>query len=1400
MTARATSLFLTLLWGLLALPSTARQAAEPSLQVRPEQSAAPESIQFDILGVEEGLSQSTVLSIEQDQAGFMWLGTQSGLNRYDGKDVEVFRHNAFDSTSLSFRTVTAIHSAPDSSLWVGTLTGLSRYNPLTGDFEHFGRGEDPTHRLVHPFVTRLASGRDGSVWAGTVGGLERLDPETGLIQHHTLGPETADNRVGALHIDGDGTVWVGMGSSLGRLDPGGSGSITPIRLLDADSSVIPTGRIGSIVGDGSRLWIGTDRGLLGVDRGSLHTTLHSFGDSSPSQIVIDPVDPSILWVGTEPGGLYRFDTSTGVSQRYIYQPEEGADRASDRLRSLTVDHAGIVWIGTESYGAIRFDPRAGGFAHILPGGDDFPDNTFVSVIHEDRAGGLWMGTMNPGLLTRLDRKTGSSRYWQHSPANPGSLAPGRITSILEDSDGDFWIGTDVGGISRLGPGLTGDFRHYRRDRSDSGSLASDSLTIIHEDRRGRIWALYYSSGVIDRYEPDRDNFTHYRFNPARRSGSSIYGFHEDAEGMFWVGSNVLYKFDPEVGQVVDRFPHDPNNPRSYLGATSSIYRDAGGDVWMTSLQGGLSRLDPETREFKHFSPDNSEMPSNEAYHLLEDGDGYLWISSNGGISRFDPRTETFVNYTRGLQSLEFTTFAAYESPRTGEMFFGGLNGVNAFYPGDFQANIVAPRVVLTGFKLSNERVEPTPEGVLTQSIETTSHIRLDHRDNDISFEFAALHFKNPSENTYSYQLQPYDNHWLETDAPSATYTNLDPGQYVFRVRAANSDGIWTEAPREVTIRIVPPWWQWRWLQFLGLLGLMALLGIGYRWRVRAIRNRAEELRREVSARTAEVRRQKDQLEEQASELRQMSEVKSRFFANISHEFRTPLTLTFGPLDDALAGRYASLEEARPHFERARRNGGRLLRLINQLLDLSRLDSGIQEPYLTRTDLGSKLREIAALFDSVAGIRNLQFVTHLPEEPFVHAFDADKIEKVVVNLLSNAFKFTPGGGKVDLTLTRTKEGSARIVVADTGPGIAPEYLPRLFDRFYQVESESTRSHEGSGIGLALVKEFVEMHRGTVEVESTTGFGTRFVVEFPDLEPDMEEFRPEPQEAHEDDAPEAPPSERTASAISDAVQQVNAPGAIHHETKESSLVLVVEDNADMRAYIRGHLEGTYTVAEAENGAKGLEVARELVPDLILSDVMMPVMDGIDLCREIKMDQRTSHIPVILLTARADVSDRIEGFESGADAYMPKPFNAVELGVRINSLIEERSRLQRLFASADSVRPEDVPGMNRREFDFLEKARRVVNGHLDDPQFGVDRFAEELSMSRRQLLRKLRALTDESAADMIRRTRLDRAAQLLREGELSIKEIRFAVGFENSSSFTRSFRQIYGVSPSEYAGAGS
>ncbi|MFQ5797448.1 MAG: ATP-binding protein, partial [Bacteroidota bacterium] len=778
---------------------------------------------------------------------------------------------------------------------------------------------------------------------------------------------------------------------------------------------------------------------------------------------------------------------------------------------------------------------------------------------------------------------------------------------------------------------------------------------------------------------------------------------------------------------------------------------------------------------------------------------------------------SFKNYyvQDGLQSNEFN-LGAYHKSRSGEMFFGGINGFNSFYPDSIKDNPHIPPLVITGFQIFNESVKISPQGEtpLQKHISVTDEIVLSHKDNVFSFEFAALDYNAPEKNQNAYMMEGFDEDWIYSGTRRfATYTNLDPGEYVFRVRGSNNDGIWNEEGTSVRIIITPPWWQTWWAYTVYVILIVAVLyGI-----------RRFEVNRERLAHDLKLQRF------EAEKLREFDQMKSRFFANISHEFRTPLTLILGPLKKLTSG--DSQGDAKEQFRMMLRNGQRLLRLINQLLDFSKLEAGRMSLQARPENIVRLLKSIVSQFASLAERERITLRFVAPHQMITVYLDRDKLEKIMYNLLSNAVKFTPKGGKVSVSVDRSpltkvtkggKEGEVEFVeitVADTGIGIPPDCIDKIFDRFYQVDSTHRREpapldksspteralfdkayptgQEGTGIGLALTKELVELHSGEIHVCSQPGRGSTFIVRLPLGKEQLKKA---------EIAAETPEAEVVKDSVDYdliPIEEYETPDAESYHTKEEEtpsddrapIVLVVEDSHDMRGFIREILGKAYRVREAGDGVEGFERAVEIIPDLIISDVMMPRMDGFELCHKLKTDERTSHIPVILLTARASGESKVKGLETGADDYLTKPFDARELQIRVKNLIEERRKLRERFSREVTLQPRDI-AVSSMDEQFLKRVMDVIEQRMSDPDFSTDTFTKKVGMSRMQLHRKLRALTDHSTGEFIRTMRLKRAAQLLKQHSGTVSEIAYEVGFNNLSYFARCFRDLFGQLPSDYA----
>jgi signal transduction histidine kinase/DNA-binding response OmpR family regulator len=815
-----------------------------------------------------------------------------------------------------------------------------------------------------------------------------------------------------------------------------------------------------------------------------------------------------------------------------------------------------------------------------------------------------------------------------------------------------------------------------------------------------------------------------------------------------------------------------------------IHEDQHNNLWLASRRDGLGLFNRQTGE-ACFYGQKQGLCNNTISSIVEDDDGFLWLATEGGVSKFNPETKEFTNFSEehGFPTQLFNVNGT--KLKNGEIWLTTIdNGVVGFDPRELKINKIPPKIVLTDIKLFNESLKIGSDYPLKQDISITKEITFAHWQNDITIECTALHFSCPEKNQYGFWLENYDNDWYYTGTNRfASYTNLDPGEYIFHAKGSNSDNVWNEEGISLRIIIHPPWWRTFWAYGLYVLIIGSIAFVIWRSQLRRIR-----LRNELKMKQFE-----------AQKLQEIDHLKSRFFANISHEFRTPLTLILGPMEQMLSGMFkGNLKET---YRIIIRNGKRLLQLINQLLDLSKLEAGRMTLQARPLELIRLLKALVQSFSSLAERKKITLTFKAEEESILVYADKDKLEKIVLNLLSNAFKYTQAGGtisvkvttssKADQPVASTDDGFVELRIADTGLGIAGEHLEKIFDRFYQADETYDQERSSTGIGLALVKELVELHHGEIFVDSRINEGTEFCVRLP-----LGKAHLKDEEIVDKPAAEAVPDSPVDADL--FVAELDSSRAIEKEPaipdEEATIVLIVEDNLDVRSYIREILEPFFRIIEAYNGQEGLDKAVEVIPDLVVSDIMMPGMDGYELCKRLKTDERTSHIPVILLTARAASESKLEGLETGADDYIVKPFDSKELLARVKNLIKIRRQLRQRFSREIILKPQDI-AVTPMDAVFLQKVQTVVDAHLDDEDFSIEMLGHEVGMSRSQIHRKLRALVDQSASRFIRSMRLQRAVELMKKRAATLTEIAYMTGFHSQAYFTTCFQEQFGCSPKAY-----
>jgi len=1344
-------------------------------------SGQSDQYRFSRIDINQGLSHNQVSAFLKDSRGFLWIGTVSGLNRYDGYTVRVLGTDLPDSALVGNTSIDKLFEDPDGRIWINAT---SVYEPATETFSQDIASIMQAYGLPAGTLSDIKRDKTGRYWfVHARRGLFTYTPAADNGRRLRSIVLTDTSRVTALAETHDGAFWVMHSSGV-------------LELLNAkDLAVINTNDfLGKNVGspfdyrmiadaDGD-LWIylsDQTRGVYHFER-QHQTFTHIDGQSAPLRLNTDIVrgvavdNQGLIWVGTDHGGINIIDKKRRTVRYVRNNPEDSKSLSQNTITNLYKDDQGIIWVGTYKQGVcyyhegiIRFplyrhEPsNASGLSY-----DDV--NRFV----EDDAGNLWIGT-NGGGLIYFDRGRHTFTPYVNVPGNNKSLSSNVIVSLVIDHTHTLWVGTYFGGLNAF-DGRT--FTRFRPDPKDPGSLSDDNVWELFEDSQKQLWVGTLRGG-LDEYDRHTHSFRHYRsgdFNSIRANYISVVT--EDHENNIWVGTNagidVLVR---KTGRII-HYGHDDKRPGSLSNNNVlSIFDDSRGFIWV-GTPGGLNLFDRKTRTFRAFRITDG-LPHNTVLTILEDKPRNLWMSTPNGLSHLtiggtdEAPSFAFKNYDEsdGLPGKQFNENAAYRT-RRGELVFGGGNGFTIFRPEQIGVNTVKPKVVLTDFQLFNRSLkageETNGDVVLSRSITVTDALQLHHNQNVFSIEFAALSYIHPEKNRYQYILEGFNDQWLTTDGKSrrVTFTNLDPGEYTFRVRASNNDGLWSDNEVALRISILPPFWKTRAAMFMyGIFVLGALL-----------------LTRRLIQQRERVKFAIEQERQEAQRMHELDMMKIQFLTNVSHEFRTPLTLILTPLEKLLKHTHDVAQQEQ--FQMIHRNAKRLLNLVNQLLDFRKLE--VQEIRFNPSegDIVSFIRDTVYSFSDLSEKKDikLEFVTSLTTLETI--FDQDKLEKILFNLLSNAFKFTPEHGSVRVTLNvvpiaadaGSNTGTAlEIAVADTGIGIPADKLERVFDRFFQNDVPKSMVNPGTGIGLSIVREFVRAHGGTVTVTSVPDRGSTFTVLLPlrDLA-----------------------AAATPEVITETVEPAPVAEPLAENADKRPVLLLVEDNEDFRFYLKDNLRQQYQVLEGRNGKEGLQQALQHLPDLIVSDVMMPEMNGIELCRRLREDQRVSHIPVILLTARTGEEQKVEGFDVGADDYITKPFSFEILQSRVKNLIHQREAFHRDFRRQIDVKASDVKITSLDE-KLIQNAIKLVEDNIADAEFSVEHLSRELGMSRVHLYKKLMALTGKAPLEFIRSIRLQRAAQLLEKSQLTVSEVAYQVGFNNPKYFARYFKEEFHMLPSAYAG---
>lgn len=1066
-----------------------------------------------------------------------------------------------------------------------------------------------------------------------------------------------------------------------------------------------------------------------------------------------------MWVGTQEGLCIINPSNLSVSS-YQHNAADRNSLSQNSVYSIFEDANGSMWTGTY-YGGVNISYAFTTPFQIIQNDAirNSLSNNVVSSIVEDGLHNLWIGTEGGGL-NYYDRKKNVFRVYKNNLKEERSIGSNLVKVVYLDNDGNPWIGTHGGGLNVLDR-KTNQFIRYLYKANDLTTLNSE-ITALQEDASGRFWVAGNNGLRLFRRHGTQLQSISIGEEFPRFPAITIRCFFLDSRKRFWIGADPgLYRVDGNEIIPVD----------SSI-TVNCIAEDTSGRIWTGLGYAGLASFQQATGKMMAYQ--DKESPKNlNVLGILPDEEGNIWMSTDRGIFKFNLRKKAFQNYTvsDGLSGNEFN-YRSYLKDSRGEMFFGGFNGITHFLPEKIQFNPYVAPLVLTGLRLFNNTVDPNNENdLLPENISYTRSIRFRYDQNVFSIEFALLNYIKSNKNKYAYKLVGFDKEWNLSPGPSVTYTNLPPGNYLFAVKGANNDGIWS-LPASINIHILPPFWLTWWAYTIYFLGFAAIVFLVTRYFfLRELFKKEEELH----------------------------QVKLNFFTNISHEIRTHLTLIMTPLEQIMRQKEGSGFEYQ-QLKQVKANANRLLRLVNELLDFRKAETSNLQLRPERHNLIPFLQEIYTSFRDVSLSRNIRtsFI-HSSENIFLY-FDRAQLEKVFFNLLMNAFKFTPAGGRIILNVEE-KDNRVTVSVTDNGHGIASEYLDKLFSNFFQVADHGVQN-TGYGIGLALTKHIVELHKGSIEVESIPQKDgkegkTIFAVTLPQGNKHFTETVLHQMELT-DKAADLFETERVTAPVTN-----HEPQEINSQAKNFSLLLI-EDNDELRKLLWQSFNAQYEVILAENGKAGWETAIEKIPDLIVSDVMMPEMDGFTLCAQLKQDERTSHIPVILLTAMSAQNEQISGLETGADVYITKPFSVKALELNVRNLLAARERMRARFSLQLNGQP--VPGRKtetaleenmstRLDREFMGKLLLLVDEHMDDPGFGVDMLSRKMAMSAPILYRKLKALTGMSVNEFVKSLRLQKAATLLMERQHTVNEVSFMVGYNDRKYFSREFKKQFGQTPTEY-----
>jgi signal transduction histidine kinase/DNA-binding response OmpR family regulator/ligand-binding sensor domain-containing protein len=1394
-------------------------------------------INYERLSVRQGLADNGINCIMQDHAGFIWIGGNNGIYKYDGYDFTVIKDLSGCRNCPSFKKVFSIREDKFGLLWILSDIGITLYNPENGKANLIYQILWDSAHIQSDLSKCLLRDTQGNIWASSQQGLIKISYQKNFKEADAMdsvynysiknlfniesvqlstdkyGP---DNSVLSVYEDQQENIWVGCLEGIFIMKKGyKTFTRLDVHPKKGNDEVLTSVRDILQLNEHT-YWIISKNELCLLEnfnsifrdsipgKSSLCFTRKKLKDGKPA--ISLSVDHQKNYLVATTDDLYKIKRDEKTSEILLVPLFHKRTEKEDdfvnfkQIQCIFEDRSDVIWAARALYGISKFNLTQSQFTsykNLIK--NNFTDND-IDLIYKDTPGNLWIGTFSGG-------------FYKIQPGNKkvihydlGSLK-NRIICIQEASPGFFMLGSNKGILEFNSE--SGKFSDPLPDTKIANNLRVTGVADMLKD--GDQFYIGTINGLFI-YNILNKKLLQYTFS----NNDSVIDYNNAILSIIKLKNGQILASSCYHG--INKIDFNPRNGSlSFIPVVTNklltdngiidverhkLYEDSKGLLWIANYS-GLHSINVKNLEIKSYKLiENIEYP--QACSIIEDDHNNLWVGTHKGLCRFNTGTERvkIFDENNGLP-VSMHGFNTVYKEEGGVLYFGGIGGFYSFHPDSLKTNDSIPSVVITDFRIFNKSIIPgtTNRDILQNNISYTHIVKLLHNQNDLSFQFAALDYNQPSKNKYAYKLEGYQNNWIQTDADNryATYNQLNPGRYTFRVKGSNNDGVWNEKGASLMIIIQKPWWAtlYAWciyvIVFAGSSG-----GLIYHrlWKLRKekliLENQVVVRTRQIEEQKEEILTQRDKLEEQNQNILELNELKNRFFTNISHEFRTPLTLIQSPVEELLYDPRRN-ENERHKLNLVQSNTQRLLKLVNQLLDISKIDVNKMKLDIIEADVIKYLVSVARSFASLAETKSIRYHLRFPKEELKTWFDPDKLEKIAVNLLSNAFKFTPEGGVVIFSAGYTKGNDPKISrilffsVTDSGAGIPADSLEKVFDRFYQVESSLKREGEGTGIGLSLAREMARLMHGDISIESKESQGSTFNVQIPLGKDHLSES----EFVHLKGLPE------TFAFLPNLFEKTEDDKTKRElkSTDRNPVLLIVEDNRDIRTQIAENFDKDYIIYEAIDGVSGLEKATDLIPDLIITDLMMPRLDGLELCEKLKNDERTSHIPIIILTAKVTREDKITGLQTGADDYIPKPFSMAELKARVKNLVEQRKKLRERFSREITLEPSEI-SITPLDEKFLKRAIEIVERHINDEKLDLVLFRNEMNMSRSTLFRKLHALTGQSPTEFIRTIRLKRAASLLKQKFGNVTQVSLEVGFNNLSYFNRSFKKLFGLSPIEYS----